>query len=160
MEPIAYTISPYLLRYLSRLEAARQQIILFPLSPMRELGLQFQATVDRVHFGLSLVDEHAHPENIHTILSNQIAFAMQSKNNYKDQLQNDILRYKIALDYIKREWRLSSKEITIGTLLEVYRLTGNPDIKIPEQELSDILNYLQASNDNPFTQAALANPHL
>ncbi len=156
MSPIAYTISPYLLRYLTRLEAARQQIILFPLSPMRELGLQFQATVDRVHFGLSLVDEHAHPDNIHAVLANQIIFAMQSKMNYKDQLQNDILRYKIALDYIKREWRLSSKEITVATLLELYRLTGNPDVKIPEQELSDIVKYLHASKDNPFTQAALA----
>jgi len=156
MSPIAYTISPYLLRYLTRLEAARQQIILFPLAPTRELGLQFQATVDRVHFGLALVDEPAHPDNIRAILANQITFTMQSKLNYKDQFQNDILRYKMALDYIKREWRLSSKAITVSTLLELYRLTGNPDIKIPEQDLSDIVKYLHASNDNPFTQAALA----
>ncbi len=156
MTPIAYTITPYLLRYLERLETARQQIILFPLSPKRELGLRFQATVDRVHFGLALTEEHAHPENIKTVIANQIVFAMQSKDTYTDQVQNSILRYKRSLDYIKRDWNLSSQVITVDTLLYLYSLTSDPLIKIPEQELQDIVTYLHASADNPFIQAALA----
>lgn len=156
MEPIAYTITPYLIRYLNRLEAIRQQIILYPLSPKRELGLKFHATVERVHFGLALTDEHAHPENIKTILTNQIAFEMQNKKNYKDRLQNDVLRYKRSLDYIKRDWHLSSQRITVTALLHLYSLAGDPEIKIPEQQLEDIIKYLDASADNPFIQAALA----
>src|SRR6185437_5188009 len=130
MQPIAYTISPYLLRYLNRLEALRQQIILFPLSQKRELGLQFQATIDRVHYGLSLTDIHVHPDKIKAILANQIVFAMQKKVTFKDSLQSDILRYKISLDYIKRDWHLSSQSISVNTLLHLYSLTGEPDIKI------------------------------
>lgn len=156
MAPIAYTITPYLIRYLNRLEAVRQQIILFPLSQKRELGLKFQATIDRVHFGLALTDEHVHPNNIKTILANQIVFAMRHKENYKDKMQTDVLQYKTSLDYIKREWRLSSQQITAGTIKYLYSLTGDPKIKIPEQELEDIVKYLHASADNPFTQAALA----
>lgn len=156
MTPIAHTITPYLLRYLTRLESVRQQLILFPLSPKRELGLRFLATIDRVHFGLALTDEHAHPDNIKTILANQIVFTMQKKENYKDKLQTDILKYKISLDYIKRDWRLSSQSITVGTLLHLYSLSGDPDIKIPEHKLIDIVKYLHASVDNPFIQAALA----
>ena len=156
MAPIAHTITPYLLRYLERLELARQKIILFPLSQKRELGLRFQATVDRVHFGLALTDEYAHPENIKSVIANQIVFAMQSKENYKDQLQSSILKYKRSLDYIKRDWHLSSQTIAIDTLLHLYSLTGDPQTKIPEQELQDIVTYLHASADNPFTQAALA----
>jgi hypothetical protein len=156
MTPIAYTITPYLLRYLSRLETVRRELILFPLSPKRELGLQFLTTIDRVNYGLALNDEHVHPDTIKTILANQIVFSMQKKENYKDKLQNDILRYKILLDYIKREWYLSSQSITVDTLLHLYSLSGNPEIKIPEKELADIVSYLHASADNPFTQAALA----
>jgi Fic family protein len=156
MQPIAYTISPYLLRFLNRLESVRQQIILFPLSPKRELGLQFQATIERVHYGLALTDEHVHPEKIKTLLANQIVFAMQKKIPYKDNLQRDVLRYKQAIDYIKREWNISSQTISIDTILHLYSLTGNPEIKLPEKELRDIINYLHASADNPFTQAALA----
>jgi hypothetical protein len=156
MQPIAYTISPHLLRLLNRLESVRQQIILYPLSPKRELGLQFQATIDRVHYGLSLTDEHVHPEKIKALLSNQIVFAMQKKIPYKDKLQHDVLRYKQAIDYIKREWNMSSQIISLTTLLHLYSLTGDPQIKLPEKELQDIISYLHASADNPFTQAALA----
>src|SRR5579862_7236821 len=120
MQPIAYTISPYLIRYLSRIESLRQQIILYPLSPQRELGLQFQATVDRVHFGLSLTDEHVHRDKIKAVLANQIVFAMQKKPFMKDSLQNSILRYKQSLDYIKREWNLSYQSISVSTLIHLY----------------------------------------
>lgn len=156
MSPIAYTISPYLLRYLNRLEAIRQQIILYPLSPKRELGMQFFSTIDRVHFGLALTDEHVHPEKIKTILANQFVFAMQSNKIYKDQIQSSILQYKKVLDYIKRDWRLSSQSITTQTILYLYSLTGDPKINVSTKELQDILSYLHASADNPFTQAALA----
>ena len=160
MQPIAYTISPYLLRYLNQLEYLRQQIILYPLSPKRELGLQFQTTIDRVHFGLSLTDEHVHPDRIKAILANQIVFAIQKKASIKDPLQNTILRYKQSLDYIKRDWHLSTQSITAETLLHLYSLSGDPNISIPERKLQDILTYLHASVDNPFTQAALAKLQL
>lgn len=156
MTPIAYTISPYLLRHLNRLEEIRQKIILYPLSPQRELGMQFQATIDRVHYGLALTDDYVHPDRIKTILANQIVFAMQKRTNYKDQLQNDVLQYKQSLDYIKRDWHLSSQSITVKTLLHLYSLTGDMQNPIPEKELQDIVTYLHASADNPFTQAALA----
>jgi hypothetical protein len=160
MTPIAYTLSPYLQRYLNRLETIRQQIILYPLSPKRELGMQFQKTIDRVHFGLALREEHVHPEKIKTILANQFVFAMQTHQEYKDRLQTNILRYKQSLDYIKREWRLSSQTIRIETLLHIYSLTGDPKINISTHELQDILTYLHASADNPFIQAALAKLQL
>lgn len=160
MQPIAYTISPYLIRYLERLEVLRQQIILFHLSPQRELRLQFQATIDRVHFGLSLTEEHVHPDKINTVLANQIAFAMQKKLSMKDNLQTSILRYKQSLDYIKRDWSLSSQSISASTLLHLYTLTGKPEISLTEKELQDIVSYLHASADNPFTQAALAKLQL
>ncbi len=160
MTPIAYTISPYLIRYLERIEALRQQILLFPLSPQRELGLKFQATIDRVHFGLSLNDEHVHPDKIKAVLANQIVFAMQKRQMMKDHLQSSILQYKQSLDYIKRNWHLSNQSISVATLMDLYALTGNPDISVPEKELQDIVTYLHASADNPFTQAALAKLQL
>jgi len=156
MQPIAYTISPYLLRYLNQLETLRQQIILYPLSPKRELGLQFNATIERVQFGLALTENHIPPDGIKTILANQIVFAMQSKQRYKDPIQKNVLRYKLSLDYIKREWQLSSQQITLATLLHLYSLTNEDNEKIPEKELNDIITYLHASADNPFIQAALA----
>lgn len=156
MTPIAYTITPYLLRYLDRLESVRRQFLLYPLSPPRELGMKFQATIDRVHFGLSLTDEHVHPDKIKTILANQIVFAMQHKEKYNDHFQTITLQYKRSLDYIKREWHLSNQSISSQTLMHLYSLTGTEESIIPEKELQDIIAYLHTSDDNPFVQAALA----
>jgi len=160
MTPIAYNISSYLLRYLNRLEATRQQIILYPLSQKRELGLQFEATIERVHFGLALTDNPIHTDKIKAVLENQIIFALQKDNHTTDLLQNAILRYKQSLDYIKREWYLSTQSITVDTLIHLYSLTGDTQIPLPIKELQDIVNYLHASVDNPFTQAALAKLQL
>jgi len=156
MIPIAYNISPYLLRYLNKIESLRQQIILYPLAPKRELGLQFQATIDRVHFGLSLKEDHVHPDKIKAVLANQIVFAMQKKRSMNDSFQRDILGYKQSLDYIKRDWYLSSRNVSLSAFTHLFSLTGNEQIKISEKKLQDIITYLNASNDNPFTQAALA----
>ena len=156
MQPIAYTISPYLLRYLDRLETIRQKIILYPLSPKRELGLQFQATVERVHYGLALIDQPVHPDKIKTILENQIVFTMQKRTRQNDPIQKHVLQYKQALDYIKRDWQLSEKNITAATLLHIASLTGMPTNENLEKQLQDIIGYLDASNDSPFVKAALA----
>jgi uncharacterized membrane protein len=156
MQPIAYTVSPYLLRYLNRLETIRQQVILYPLSQKKELGLQFQATVDRVHYGLALIDEPIHPDKIKTILENQIVFAMQKETKQNDLVQKSVLGYKQALDYIKRDWQLSEKNITVETLLHLFSLTGMPEIKSSEKQLQDIIAYLNASDDSPFVKAAIA----
>lgn len=156
MTPIAYNISSYLLRYLEKIETLRQQIILFPLSPKRELGLQFEATIERVHFGLSLHEQHVHPDKIKAVLANQIVFAMQKQNKMTDPLQSSVLKYKVLLDYIKREWHLSSQTISLSTIHHLLLLTGIDKTTVPENELQDIITYLNASNDNPFIQAALA----
>ncbi len=156
MAPIAYTISPYLLRYLEKIETIRQQILLYPLSPKHELGLQFHATIDRVHFGLALTGQHVHPEKVQTILANQIIFAIQKNSKYKDPIQTNVLQYKQAIDYIKRDWTLSTKSISTETFLHLYAITGDPNIVITEKNFYDIVTYLQASNDSPFIQAALA----
>jgi len=101
-----------------------------------------------------------HPDKIKAVLANQIVFAMQKKPLISDPLQSSILQYKLSLDYIKRDWHLSSQSISVSTLLELYKMTGKPEINVSEKELQDIISYLHASADNPFTQAALAKLQL
>ena len=156
MLQLAYTISPYLIRYLERIEAFRQQLLLFPLQPKRELGLQFIATVERIHFGLALQEEYVHPEKIKTIIANQIVFATQKKIPYKDKIQTNTIRYKKVLDYIKRDWILATEPITIATIEELFSLSEGSAEIAPRKRIHEVLTYLQASDDNPFIQAALA----
>ena len=152
----AYAITPYLTRYLEKIELLRRQIILTPLTQQRELSLQFAATVDRLHFGLLFVDQKLQPETIKTVLGNQIVFAMQKDQHSRSPIQTTILRYKQSLDYIKRDWLLSDQAITLKTLLHLYEMSAGVKLPVPEKKLQEILTYLDSSDDNAFIRSAIA----
>lgn len=155
MITIAYTISPYLRRYLDKVEEYRRAIILKPLPPRRELELQFETIVQRIEYGSALSDTPLIPTTIKTILANQIVFAMQ-KNPHRDPEQKTVLSYKEGLDYIKREWLLNSETVTSKHILELFhKLTSQP-MGISEQELKDATNYVQTAADHPIIQGAIA----
>jgi hypothetical protein len=157
MLTIAYAVSPFLTRYLERIELLRQQIILLPLSPKRELGWQFQTTIERVHAGLLLTDQQLKSETIKTILSNQIVFATQKDTHNYDKIQNTILQYKQGLDYIKRDWLLNDQTVNGKTLQKLYSFTaGDEALPFSEKNLQETLQYLQSTTDNPFIQSAIA----
>jgi hypothetical protein len=156
MLPIAYTISPYLIRYLEKIELLRRQIILAPLPQSRELSLQFTATIDRLHFGLLFVDQKLQAETIKTVLGNQIVFAMQKDPQSRSMIQTTILRYKQSLDYIKKDWLLNDQAITLQTLLHLYEMTAETKLPVPEKRLQEILTYLDSSEDNAFIRSAIA----
>lgn len=155
MIKIAYTISPYLKRYLETVEGFRQQIILYPLTPRRELELQFETTVARIHYGLALSEKPLMPAAIRTILANQIVFAMQ-KNPRRDPEQKAVLNYKTGLDYLRREWLLNPESVSNDDLMHLYSLLNKQPFPIPPTQLSEIVTYVQTSATNPLIQAAIA----
>jgi hypothetical protein len=104
MLTIAYAISSYMQRYVEKAELNRQQILLYPIQPKRELTIQFAATVDRIYYGLTTTEIPVLKEKIRSILSNQIVFAMQKNQAKRDPIQTTVLGYKQSLDYIKRDW--------------------------------------------------------
>ena len=155
MVSIAYTISPYLSRYLEKVETLRQQIVLYPLAPRKEMELQFGTTVERIRYGLSLIDMHLTPSTIKTILANQIVFAMQ-KNPQRDPQQTAVLNYKEGLDYIKRNWVLNPETVTTDHFLELFACVSSHPMPITESRLKEVATYLQTSADNALIQAAIA----
>lgn len=156
MTPIAYTVSSYLTRYLEKIEYSRQQLLLLPIPPKQELGLLFQTAVNRVHYGLLLSRQTLKPETIKTILSNQIVFATQKHPERYGKMQNTVLHYKLALDYIKRDWLLNNEPITLKTMYKLYSYCADEKVVLPDKRLQEILDYLQSSSDNPFILASLA----
>jgi hypothetical protein len=155
MVSIAYTISPYLSRYLEKVELLRQQIILYPLTPRREMELQFATTLDRIQFTLAFIEKPIPPSDIKTILANQIVFAMQ-KNPKLDAQQAAVLNYKSGLDYIKRNWTLNADMVTNKDFVQLFSFLSDQPLPIPEQRMKEIVTYLQTSADNPLIQAAIA----
>lgn len=156
MLPIAYTISPYLIRYLEKIELTRQQIILHPLPQRKELNLLFHTAIQRIHYGLELSGQTLKQESIRTILSNQIVIASQKHTERYGKIQNTIINYKNALDYLRRDWILTNNTVTMTTLHTLYAFLTQEPLPASDKKLKEILDYLQSSSDNPFVLSALA----
>jgi uncharacterized membrane protein len=156
MTPIAYTVSPYLVRYLEKIEIARRNILLLPIPPIQEISLLFQTAINRVHYGLSLCGQTLRSETIKTILSNQIVFATQKHQERYGKMQKTVIGYKQGLDYIKKDWLLSNQTVNLKTLYTLAEFITEVKIQLPDKRLQEILDYLQSSSDNPFVLACLS----
>jgi hypothetical protein len=153
---IVYAVSPFLQRYLDKAEESRRQILVYPMQPKRELTAQFAATIDRIHFGLSQTELPVLREKIKSILTNQIVFSMQKNPEKWDSIQATVLGYKQALDYIKRDWILNPEPVKVKHIVEINILLGDETLTVTEQQLQEIVSYVQVSSDNAYVQAAIA----
>jgi hypothetical protein len=160
---LAYTISPFLIRYRDKLEVARRNILLYPLSPKRELSLQHNATIARLQFAFLLEEESVSKDEIKKVLGNQISFVTQTRlqasrvgDRHQKSLDMRLFRYKQAHDYLRQEWLVSEETVTVDTLIKLHDLVSPGRLQVHEKQLQEVLDYLQTATDNPFIQAAIA----
>lgn len=156
MLAISYTISPLLTRYLEKIEVLRRNMLLYPVSPKDELKLRFDATIQRIFYGLTLHGVAITQEAVVKTLDDQIHFVNKKKNAKIDIQTQQITHYKKALDYIKQEWLVNKSPVTTDVLLKLYSFLSKEKLRVSKQQLQEVLDYLQVSSDNPFIQAGVA----
>ncbi len=71
--------------------------------------------------------------------------------------QQEVLKFKTALDYISQNWLGSGNTVNAQTLIELHRIIGNGQLRVPKAGLQYLLDYLQAHLENPVIQAAIVN---
>ena len=157
---LAYTITPFLIRYRDKLETARRNILLYPLSPKNELALGYSAAVGRLQAAFLLEEENISKEEIKKVLVNQISFVTQTRLSSSkvghQSIEQKIFRYKQAHDYLRQEWLVSTETVTVATLIKLHNLVSDGRLQVKDEQLQEVLDYLQTSTDNPFIQAAIA----
>lgn len=147
---ISYTISPKLKEYLARIENLRRQILLTPISPQKELRLKWEATFNRTYSCLKLVENPLKKQDMLKLLSE-----ITHRKTNSDQEQ--VLKFKKALDHISQNWLGSENAVTASGLIEIHRIIGNGRLRVPQAGLQYLLNYLQARLENPIIQAAIVS---
>lgn len=146
MHTLSYTLSPVLQKSLKDIEVKRESIILFPLSLASELQLQWDATIQRIYYSLHLAHNPVSQQEIARALSSPTRRAMLPA-------ETDIVNYKRGLDIIKRDWFMSEKPIMPQVVQSLYKLVANDKTRLPENELMEMLVFLQTSREHPFVQA-------
>lgn len=146
MQKLSYTLSPTVQQSLRAIESMRQTILLRPLSPKDEHRLRWEATIDRIYYSLRLAHSPVGKKDIVSILST--AGKYKGKKN-----EEEVIRYKRSLDYISHEWMVNTKPIMPQTVTSLYKMVTGEKFGASDQELMEILVFLQTSSENPLIQA-------
>lgn len=150
MMNFSYNLSEKLKDHLRRIELLRQKILLTPIPPKTELRLRWEAMINRVYWVMIFSkDKSINKNRVIKLLAHQEKGEMRKE-------EEEILKYKNALDYIKTNWLVSKKLVTIKDVLTLHQLACYGRFQSSEKTLKQLLDYLQKSPENPVVQAAVA----
>ncbi|MBI3290033.1 Fic family protein [Candidatus Microgenomates bacterium] len=149
MDVFYYNLSIPLKSSLSHIEQLRRQILLTPISPKTELRLRWEAMLNRIYWSLNLSGNPLTKTEMAKLLSGQTKKRLTPA-------EKEVINYSRALDYISQEWLVTGRNIQPKTILELYNLACSGRFRDYETNLRQMLNYLQASSENPVIQAGSA----
>jgi Fic family protein len=145
----SYNLSEQLKNNLRKIELLRQKILLTPLSLKIELRLKWEFMVNRVYWAIIFSkDKSLNKTKVTKLLAHQ----------EKEKMNEDeeIVKYKNALDYIRENWLVSEKAITSKDVLVLHGLASFGRFRSSEREIKQLLDYLQKSPEHPVVQAAVS----
>lgn len=154
MATLAYNLSPNIKDNLQKIETLRRQILLTPIPPKTELRLRWEASLQRVYWSLVLAGNTLSKAEMIRLLSKQSKKKLTSE-------QKEVVNYKKAQDYIKKNWLISPRPISLTAVKKLYDLACKPTLgksskPTKQRELKLFLEYLQTGKESPIIQAGIA----
>jgi Fic family protein len=155
MTILAYNLSSNIKDNLQKIEALRRQILLLPIPPKTELRLRWEASLQRTYWSLVLAGNPLSKADVIKLLSTQRKTRLASE-------QKEVVNYKKALDYIKENWFISSRPVSLTTIKKLYDLACKPTLGLgsrpsaTQKKLQSFIDYLQAGKESPVIQAGIA----
>lgn len=150
---ISYNLSWRLKDTLGKIENLRVRIALTPISPKTKLKLRWEAVLNHIYYSLRLSGNPLERTDVIRLLSKSLPKKIQKK-------EQDIIRYKSALDYLLENWLGENKRVSSEDLIRLHSIIGSGKLTTQQQELQNLLDYLQARQENPIIQAAIVNIEL
>lgn len=152
MVPFSYTLSEQLKASLQKADSLRVQLLITPLSPKNELKLRWEAMLERIYYGLILEQS---PVQKRTLVNLLTATPQIRRNKQPSQIDKQVLKYKLGLDYIEQEWLVSDQELTLKAVVNLHSNSCPGKYRKADDELKQLIEYLQANPDHPVIQAGV-----
>ena len=155
MAILAYNLSANIKDNLQKIEALRRQILLLPIPPKVELRLRWEASLQRAYWSLVLAGNPLGKAGIIKLLSTQSKKRLTSE-------QKEVINYKKTLDFIREDWLISSRAVSLTTIKKLYDLACKPTLgsgsrtSATQKKLQPFIDYLQAGKESPVIQAGIA----
>lgn len=96
-----------------------------------------------------------------SLSKNQIAklVSAQTINNSRlNKDQKEAINYKNALDYIKREWIVNNRQVSVSAIENLHSILLGKSINVSrsaKNDLNTLFSYLQTGGDHPCVQAGI-----
>jgi len=149
MKSFYYARSQTLDNEISLIEEIRKAILLKPLSPNDKARLRWETLVKRIHFSFLLTNKEIPIDTIAKLFST-------GGKPQPSPLNNQVYRYKNALDYLFQHWLVNSELVTAKNLVDLYKIAFDGRLTATNTELEEALRYIQVNKEHPVIQAALA----
>lgn len=155
MTILAYNLSSNIKDNLQKIETLRRQILLLPIPPKTELRLRWEASLQRTYWSLILAGNPLSKADIIKLLSTQ----RKTRLGFE---QKEVVNYKKTLDFIKENWLISSRTVSLTTIKKLYDLACKPtlgsdsQLSANQKKLQPFIDYLQAGKESPVIQAGIA----
>ncbi len=151
---LSYNLSSSLTESLQKIENLRQKILLTPLSAKTETRLRWEAMINRIYWSLVLSGSPLTKAEMVKLLTSE-----GKKKRFTGEEQ-EVISYKKALDYISQNWLVTTERITPKVVVTLHDLACPDQLRGGEAPLKQVLDYLQASSENPVVQAGVAQIQL
>lgn len=155
MTLLNYNLSPLLNKSLEKIDSLKQEIILYPLTPITEIELRFETMLDRIYWLWAMEDNPLNKQTLRKLFSSQTKKRM-------DQEVKEIIDYRSALNWIFWNWLASPQTVQPETVLELYNLaclrtSGKAgEFSSVSETVKYFLVYLQKGKEHPVVLAAIA----
>lgn len=104
--------------------------------------------VDRIYYSLNLSGNSLTKTQIEALLSTQIKPKLKLE-------EKEVINCKKILDQIRFDWLVSPKTLTPHETSAIFQMAFAGDLRVSENTLKPILDYIQVSGENPIVQAGL-----
>lgn len=144
---LTYNLSTHLKKNIRDVEDLRSDIVLCVLSPIEEIRLRWQTTIDRIYYWLHLANLPTTRKEISIVLTH-------AQKPQKTPLGQHIVNYRLALHTLYVDWLGNPEPLTIKN---IQQIADSVHYVIPKTaDLSHTLAYLQAGTTiHPLVQAAI-----
>lgn len=156
MLSLAYSQSTLLRDLLTKIDADRSVILATPIPPQTEIRLRWEAMISRVFWSLALEDNPLTKSDVTKLLSVYPIRSIIPKTKTKISPEEEqVLCYKEALDYIKRQWSVTPDLVTPKTITLLGTISCRAKVQEDELKIKQFLDYLQGQQDHPVIQAGI-----
>lgn len=152
MSSFSYNLSTNIKDNLKKIDDVRSLLLCYPITPVNEKKIQWEAGLDRVYWALSVLDM--------PMKKTDLVHLLMKDNKKVTAIEKFVKNYKQIFDYFYLNWLATNNKINSKTIRTIYRHIFNKSTgsskKSSDRQITRFLEYLQTGDEHPVIKAGVS----